>query len=82
LFPQSEAAATRAEVGADELAAKLGTITLESAAAATVRDSKAAESDGAVAQVLGALPSSDLFNKTKVTDHAPCSLQYSFCQNK
>jgi hypothetical protein len=47
-----------------------------------VRDSKAAESDGAVAQVLGALPSSDLFNKTKVTDLAPCSLQYSFCQNK
>jgi hypothetical protein len=64
LVPQSEAAASKADVGADELAAKLGTITLESPAAAT------AESDGAVAEVLGALPSSDLFNKTKVIDLA------------
>ncbi|GJN16904.1 hypothetical protein PR202_gb03930 [Eleusine coracana subsp. coracana] len=71
LLHKSEAAATKAEVSADELAAKLGTITLESAAAATataVWDSKTVESDGAMAEVLGALPSSDLFNKTKVQD--------------
>ncbi|XP_062229956.1 SNF1-related protein kinase regulatory subunit gamma-1-like [Phragmites australis] len=62
LLHQSEAAA-KADVGADELAAKLGTVTLEGAAAATVR-----EPEGAIAEVFGALPSSDLFNKTKVQD--------------
>lgn len=76
LLHQSEAAA-KADVGADEMAAKLGTVTLESAAAAaaaaatatataTVREPKAVESEGAIAEVFGALPSSDLFNKTKV----------------
>jgi hypothetical protein len=68
---QSEAAAT-AEVGADELAAKLGTVTLEgaaaAAAAAAVTSKAAAEPEGAIAEVFGALPSSDLFNKTKVKD--------------
>ncbi|PWZ09978.1 SNF1-related protein kinase regulatory subunit gamma-1 [Zea mays] len=67
----SEAAAT-AEVGADELAAKLGTVTLEgaaaAAAAAAVTSKAAAEPEGAIAEVFGALPSSDLFNKTKVKD--------------
>lgn len=64
---QSEAAA-KADVSADELAAKLGTVTLEgaAAAAANVREPKMAESEGAIAEVFGALPSSDLFNKTKV----------------
>jgi CBS domain-containing protein len=68
LLHQSEAAATKADVGADELAAKLGTVTLEgaAAAAANVREPKTAESEGAIAEVFGALPSSDLFNKTKV----------------
>jgi len=70
-FLQSEAAA-KADVGADELAAKLGTVTLEgaAAAAANVREPKMAESEGAIAEVFGALPSSDLFNKTKVI--LPC----------
>ncbi|XP_062208716.1 SNF1-related protein kinase regulatory subunit gamma-1-like [Phragmites australis] len=67
LLHQSEAAA-KADVSADELAAKLGTVTLESAAAATVRESKAAESEGAIAEAFEALPSSDLFSKTKVKD--------------
>ncbi|CAO2195704.1 unnamed protein product [Urochloa humidicola] len=69
LLHQSEAAA-KADVGADELAAKLGTVTLEgaAAAAANVREPKMAESEGAIAEVFGALPSSDLFNKTKVKD--------------
>jgi hypothetical protein len=66
-FLQSEAVA-KADVSADELAAKLGTVTLEgaAAAAANVREPKMAESEGAIAEVFGALPSSDLFNKTKV----------------
>lgn len=65
LLHQSEAAAKADEVGADELAAKLGTVTLEGAVASKVA---AAESEGAIAEVFGALPSSDLFNKTKVKD--------------
>ncbi|KAL6613913.1 hypothetical protein ACP70R_036183 [Stipagrostis hirtigluma subsp. patula] len=68
LLHQSEAAAKTNDVGADELAAKLGTVALEGTAAATVRESRSAESDGAIAEVFGALPSSDLFNKTKVQD--------------
>ncbi|WVZ67624.1 hypothetical protein U9M48_016676 [Paspalum notatum var. saurae] len=70
LLHQSEVAAARTDEGADELAAKLGTVTLEGATAVQ-RESKAAaaaESEGAIAEVFGALPSSDLFNKTKVKD--------------
>ncbi|TVU36003.1 hypothetical protein EJB05_17913 [Eragrostis curvula] len=68
LLHKSEAVAN-ADVGADELAAKLGTVTLEGTAAADVREPKpSAESEGAIAEVFGALPSSDLFNKTKVKD--------------
>jgi len=67
LLHQSEAAAKADDVGADELAAKLGTVTLEGAAVAS-KAAAAAESEGAIAEVFGALPSSDLFNKTKVKD--------------
>ncbi|KAL6839959.1 hypothetical protein ACP4OV_029769 [Aristida adscensionis] len=68
LLHQSEAVA-KTDVGADEMAAKLGTVTLEGAASATAhRETRSAESDGAIAEVFGALPSSDLFNKTKVQD--------------
>ncbi|TVU49784.1 hypothetical protein EJB05_01120, partial [Eragrostis curvula] len=51
-----------------ELAAKLGTVTLEgaAAAAANAREPKISEYEGTIAEVSGALPSSDLFNKTKV----------------
>ncbi|KAF8648603.1 hypothetical protein HU200_064647 [Digitaria exilis] len=75
LLHQSEAAA-KADVSADELAAKLGTVTLEgaAAAAANVREPKMAESEGAIAEVFGALPSSDLFNKTKVTISHFCQI--------
>ncbi|CAD6342798.1 unnamed protein product [Miscanthus lutarioriparius] len=72
LLHQSEAAANADDVGADELAAKLGTVTLEgaaaAAAAAVASKVAAVESEGAIAEVFGALPSSDLFNKTKVKD--------------
>uniref|UniRef100_A0A0E0JSX5 CBS domain-containing protein n=1 Tax=Oryza punctata TaxID=4537 RepID=A0A0E0JSX5_ORYPU len=67
LLHQSEVAAARADdLGADELAAKLGTVALEGAAARTPDQQVSAE--GAVAEAFGALPSSDLFNKTKVKD--------------
>ncbi|KAF0927787.1 hypothetical protein E2562_036207 [Oryza meyeriana var. granulata] len=70
LLHQSEAtAAARAnELGADELAAKLGTVALEGAAAAAARAPDHQSAEGAVAEAFGALPSSDLFNKTKVKD--------------
>lgn len=68
LLHQSEAAAARADdLGADELAAKLGTVALEGAAAARAPDQQQS-AEGAVAEAFGALPSSDLFNKTKVKD--------------
>ncbi|KAJ1286860.1 hypothetical protein BS78_03G384400 [Paspalum vaginatum] len=67
LLHQSEVAA-RTDEGADELAAKLGTVTLEGATAVQRESKAAAESEGAIAEVFGALPSSDLFNKTKVKD--------------
>uniref|UniRef100_A0A0E0N6X1 CBS domain-containing protein n=1 Tax=Oryza rufipogon TaxID=4529 RepID=A0A0E0N6X1_ORYRU len=68
LLHQSEAAAARADdLGADELAAKLGTVALEAAAAARAPDQQQS-AEGAVAEAFGALPSSDLFNKTKVKD--------------
>lgn len=68
LLHQSEAAAARADdLGADELAAKLGTVALEGAAAARAPDQQQSAEE-AVAEAFGALPSSDLFNKTKVKD--------------
>uniref|UniRef100_A0A0D9V9M7 CBS domain-containing protein n=1 Tax=Leersia perrieri TaxID=77586 RepID=A0A0D9V9M7_9ORYZ len=75
LLHQSEASAAAsavASLGADELAAKLGTVALEEGAAAAaatgVNKSSSLTESAAVAEAFGALPSSDLFNKTKVKD--------------
>ncbi|KAG8054163.1 hypothetical protein GUJ93_ZPchr0001g30631 [Zizania palustris] len=73
LLHKSEVAAARVDdLGADELAAKLGTVALEGAAAAAAREQQRKAPDqsaeGAVTEAFGALPSSDLFNKTKVKD--------------
>uniref|UniRef100_A0ACD5XEX5 Uncharacterized protein n=1 Tax=Avena sativa TaxID=4498 RepID=A0ACD5XEX5_AVESA len=71
LLHQSEASA--AALGADELAAKLGTVTLDGPAGNPVsaKEQKTApvtEAEGAVAEAFGSLPSSELFRKTKVKD--------------
>uniref|UniRef100_A0ACD5XGY8 Uncharacterized protein n=1 Tax=Avena sativa TaxID=4498 RepID=A0ACD5XGY8_AVESA len=71
LLHQSEASA--AALGADELAAKLGTVTLDGPAVSTgsAKEHKTGpltEAEGAVAEAFGSLPSSELFRKTKVKD--------------
>ncbi|XP_051227842.1 SNF1-related protein kinase regulatory subunit gamma-1 [Lolium perenne] len=68
LLHQSEASA--AALGADELAAKLGTVTLDGPGGAKEHNKTApvSEAEGAVAEAFGSLPSSELFRKTKVKD--------------
>lgn len=72
LLHQSEASA--AALGADELAAKLGTVTLDTGSGgarelkASTAPAPASEAEGAVAEAFGSLPSSELFRKTKVKD--------------
>ena len=69
LLHQSEASA--AALGADELAAKLGTVTLDSVPGGVAKEreqQKPSEAEGAVAEAFGSLPSSELFRKTKVKD--------------
>jgi CBS domain-containing protein len=71
LLHQSEASA--AALGADELAAKLGTVTLDGPGGGpgSAKEHKAApasEAEGTVAEAFGSLPSSELFRKTKVKD--------------
>ncbi|XP_037418273.1 SNF1-related protein kinase regulatory subunit gamma-1-like [Triticum dicoccoides] len=72
LLHRSEASASAAALGADELAAKLGTVTLDGGSGGGgggARELKAAtEAEGAVAEAFGSLPSSELFRKTKVKD--------------
>lgn len=70
LLHQSEASASAAALGADELAAKLGTVTLDagSGGARELKPAAASEAEGAVAEAFGSLPSSELFMKTKVKD--------------
>ncbi|KAF7039487.1 hypothetical protein CFC21_049461 [Triticum aestivum] len=63
LLHQSETSA--AALGADEVAAKLGTVTLDPELKPAA---PASEAEGAVAEAFGSLPSSELFRKTKVKD--------------
>ncbi|EMS57715.1 SNF1-related protein kinase regulatory subunit gamma 1 [Triticum urartu] len=63
LLHQSETSA--AALGADEMAAKLGTVTLDPELKPAA---PASEAEGAVAEAFGSLPSSELFRKTKVKD--------------
>ncbi|KQK11260.1 SNF1-related protein kinase regulatory subunit gamma-1 [Brachypodium distachyon] len=66
LLHQSEAGAGAA-LGADELAAKLGTVALEGPKAQPPA-AASMEAEAAVAEAFGSLPSSELFKRTKVKD--------------